>query len=368
MQIEIRLKKLIQDYKLNRRGLEKYLADQIKVHRHTIGKILRNQTSNPSLEVMGKICDWLVNNGVPTHILPGALFGVRSSHFWQAVSDLGSVTIFLGEYHQKTDPSVPALRWISRQDAAVEGQIVQLLSNPASIGVQRVPQIQTRFVHFRYVPGAPSVSEKHFRDDIRSAKKKFNEILSHEDRVYIFIGSQRVNYLTELFISDLFGVESFKPSADTNLPGVPFYTLYREHDVDLPSCLGGKNPPPGDSKNQAAPGLYHRGKKDSWIACPWQAGVSDAGIVITRHDPGTGSLQVALFGFSARGTVAIGTYLIHNADSFWPPYAQVKGKQIGVYVCKFEFVDDLDEEGETLSAKNFEIIPIEERILRQSLS
>jgi hypothetical protein len=39
--------------------------------RHTIGEILRNKAKNPSLNVLDKICGYLIDNGVPFEILPG---------------------------------------------------------------------------------------------------------------------------------------------------------------------------------------------------------------------------------------------------------------------------------------------------------
>ncbi len=79
MQIQIRLQELLEHYDLDDHGVIQRIADYLKLHRHTIRKLYNNQHSNPSLEVLGKVCDWLVHNDVPVETLPQALFGTGAS-------------------------------------------------------------------------------------------------------------------------------------------------------------------------------------------------------------------------------------------------------------------------------------------------
>ena len=108
MEIEIRLKQVLKEHKLDKHGVTKKIASDCGVHRHTIGKLYRNQLSHPSLEVLGKVCKWLMAHDVPGDELPQALFGARPSELWQAITAPGSVTIYLGEYQQVAEPRLDA--------------------------------------------------------------------------------------------------------------------------------------------------------------------------------------------------------------------------------------------------------------------
>ena len=58
-------------------------------------------------------------------------------------------------------------------------------------------------------------------------------------------------------------------------------------------------------------------------------------MVIVYADIGAKVLDVALFGVSGRATAAMATTIVQNAQVFWPPNYQWRGKSLGVYVCKF---------------------------------
>jgi len=259
MLIEMRLKKILRDHGLDRRRITQDIAHGCNVHRHTIGKLYRNQLSNPSLKVLGDLCDWLQSNGVPAAELPHALFGLRPSKLWEAVAGPGKVTLYLGEYQQTVGEMQPML-WISRRDATVAGEIIQKLSRPAGPdGTRRFPTVRTEYV--------------------------------------------------------------------------PFHLCSREKDRAVPSCFGGAENPPG-CKGPFEPGILYLDARGSWVRCPWKPGEEDAGILILTRDPGTESLEMALFGFSGKGTEALGWHLAHGSDEFWPPYVDFKGRQVGVYVCR----------------------------------
>src|SRR5262245_27388901 len=105
MQVEIRLKQILNEYVPERRVSAQQIADDLRVHRHTIGKLYRNQMTNPSLKVLGQLCNWLQENGVPGDILPQALFGTRPAKLWQAVAEPGIVRFYLGMYQQTESPA-----------------------------------------------------------------------------------------------------------------------------------------------------------------------------------------------------------------------------------------------------------------------
>ena len=183
----------------------------------------------------------------------------------------------------------------------------------------------------------------------------------------VLIGSQRVNHLAELLVADLFGCVPFH--ALKRKGQVPFYTIYRDWDRPVPSCFGGRETLPG-SRKHVPPGIYYLDENDNWVDCSWKDNEQDAGIVITHYEPGTQALEMAIFGFSGRGTACLGAELIKNPDAFWPPYASTKdeNRKIGVYLCKFQLDSRAtnDQTTETLYT-SCQVIPLAEDILAKCM-
>ena len=117
MTIEIRVLQLLHDYKIFKHGTEREMAKKCGLHRHTIGKLLRNEAKNPSLSVLDKICGYLIDNGVPSEILPGALLGFKPATIWKSISRLKRVAIYIGMYvHIKKNKQPEALLHILPED------------------------------------------------------------------------------------------------------------------------------------------------------------------------------------------------------------------------------------------------------------
>lgn len=364
MQLEIRLKKILREHNLFRHGIEQRLARDLNVHRHTIGKLCRNQVSNPSLDILGDLCDWLQGHGVPAEDLPQTLLGSRPADLWEAVAGLQSVRVYLGEYHQMAKDG-PTMLWISRRDSIVASELVQILSTPAESGEHR-PTVLLHYVPFRFGWLGAHVTKKQFGKDIVRTREMFTEMRSRGGHsTSILVGSQRVNYLVEHLVADLFGCEPFHPVE--NSPKVPFYLSYRDRDRAVPSCFGGLRNPPG-RRGRRAPGTYYLDDKGKWICCPWISKKEDAGIIITAYDPGTKGVEMAVFGFSGRGTEAIGRQLLHDADPFWEPYAKSRDKKVGVYVCQFKTEAETSADaGEIIHARDFKVVHIEKEVLEKYL-
>ncbi len=365
MKIEICLKKILKDYRLDRRGVVQRIARDLNMNRQTVRKLYHNEAANVSLETIGRICEWLKEKGVPSDILPNAILGRSPSGMWEAIAAPGNVTIYLGEYIQTESPA-PALRWISRRDARVESLIIKSISEYLS-GGQKPATIQTEYVPFRF--GQKSVSERksHFEEDIRRSKRIFDQIQSKLYSSAIVIGSQRVNYLLEHLVAHLFGC---KPFCFMEKAGsrVPIYTVYRKRDYAMPSCFGGLKTPVG-YKGKTAPGVYFRDDNGKWQVFPWITSKQCAGIVITVYEPATRAIQIALFGFSGIGTEMLGTKFVKDQGvPFWPPIASSKGKHFGIYVCHFVLADDsLLDGGNILHPEQAEVVPLSERIIEKYL-
>ncbi len=418
MQIELRLKQFLKLYGLDTHGFRKELAKACKVHRHTIGALLTNEISNPSLKVLSNICRWIlvkkksdIEKGLfDPSILPGALFGSRESKLWLAFGKSRWVTIYLGEYQQahRDLPHVPAHRSVSRRDAEVASMFTGRLSSTSDMGQYR-PSVHTRFIPFHYTWNQPCQEGCEFDKDRDRATRTFDrEILPRNpEESVILLGSQRANYLVECTVANLFGCQPFSPASGP--PVVPFYLCYRDFDRTVRSCFGGDVFPPNfedwnpelyqktcdearkkkqfDKKHPPSiPGTYFlKDKEGPWDLCPWIPAKEDAGIVIiVRRE---GRMEMSVVGFSGSATVALGRHLIEYPWEFWPlrsdpenlteeekesdKYSDkaatttASGLEIGVYVCRVKFEpkdkskrtgDDDDEEDYKASVE--EVIPL----------
>ena len=274
---------------------------------------MNNEGANLTLNVIASLATWLENNGFPSDQLPQALIAPRPSQLWQAVSRTFCVTFMLGE-HNWPEPA-PARHWIHRRDAEVNARFVEKLSGPLPRGA-RAPKIQTRYVPFHRRMDGPAVEPDQFEKDQESAKKILARARRQQRHTLILIGSQLVNYSVEHLVAWLCQCAPFTPPDGARAEAVKFYMLYRETQVDVPSCFGGRVHPGGD-QSTAKPGIYYFENR-TWKLIPCTGNQKqDAGVVITVFDRGTGSVKIVVFGHSGRSTEAMGQLLVQRPEDFW---------------------------------------------------
>lgn len=367
MQIEIRLRALLRKYHLNVHGVQEELAKFCKCHRHSIGKLLRNDAQNPSLETLGKVSEWL-GARIPSEQFPQALFGAKPAKLWSMITEAAKATVYLGEYHEiasDPDTSPGAVRWLSRRDVEVVGALTRAFSTPARTGGHQ-PVMVMKYVPVRYAIHA-NLPKRELKKDIKYSEAVFRQMRrepNHE--VSLVIGSQRVSHVTELLVSDVFHCPPFKPVKGPT-PGAPFHLVFRGRDRIVPSCFGGLKNPPG-RKGRIVPGIYFLGARSQWDHCPWVSRETDGGIVITSYEPSSKSLELALFGFSGRGTEALGRALVDDSEPFWGHEVAANGRLVGVYVCRFNLAERIiPDQGEVTEAKDLEVIPLSRKVLKRFL-
>ena len=372
MKIEIRLKKVLNDHGLDRHGVVQKIATGAKVHRRTIGKLYNNTARNPSLRVLGLVCDWLIRNGVPAASLPHALIGCQPSGLWEAVAQPGLVTLYLGQYEESADGAAVML-WLSRRDSTVAAEIVKELTTPTSrVRRRNPPRMSIQYVPFEFHRLASRINRKHVEGDIKRSESFFRRMVDLRGRSSsIIIGSQRVNYLLEHFVADLFSCKPFEPVSKEIR--VPFHLVYRDRDRAVPSCFGGFDKPLGMT-GPRNPGLHYlhtdEDGKLQWVRCPWKSRHDDAGVVIIcRYDR---AVEMALFGFSGWATESLGRQLLSpgGTSPFWPlTYRAHKGAEIGIYVCVLNCMEEtLVDQGSAVVCRNIKIIPLGESLLDQLIA
>jgi hypothetical protein len=232
------------------------------------------------------------------------------------------------------------------------------------------------YVPFYYTPGVFDVSGDGLTEDKDRASRIFENMRKDKGtgRSTILIGSQRVNYLVEYMVADLFNCVPFVP-ADKE-PKVPFYLCYRKFDRLVPSCFGGQENPPGET-GENGNGTYYLYENFKWQFLEWQRKITDAGIVIIIREADT--VEMAAFGFSGRSTNAICNALLQKYEYFWPENGTgesctviARGKEIGIYICHVEFSEQ-NTKSEDWAYENFEndvvkVIPLNRKVLKKFLN
>jgi len=366
MKVESRLKEVLAEHGLDRHGVILEIAQAVGVNRHTIAKLYNDRSPAVTFTLLSRLCNWLVKNGVPADELPGGLFGAGRAPLWTAIARHGGdVTICLGEYQSTRDGEV-LYRWISRRDSSVAALVVQRLSAGTEGGTPP-PTLGFEYIPFRWSPMDHAVDRQVLAEDIRRTQAVFERVQQGTHaRTTIIIGSQRVNYLLEFFVADLFGCRPFVASSEK--PSVPFFSVYRPSDQNTPSCFGGLENP-FRTKDKTRPGLHYLKDRAQWETCPCVLDRQDAGIVISLKDHRRGSIVLAVFGFSGWATEAIGGQLVLKEDLFWPPAVKLKTREVGVFVCQLtrEASDNTRGDQGHMQPVVCEVIPLGARIIEELL-
>lgn len=366
MDIGIRLKKLLAEHGLDRHGIIQRIAADLDVDRHTIAKLYSNRSPTVSLALMGRLCTWLLSHGVPADELPGLLFSTGRAPLWEAIArQQEEVTLFLGEYLSARQPSL-ASRWIASSDAVVAARVVQQVSMGGSQGAPG-PRIKLAHVPFRYSPADPVAYQQLLTEDITRTGEIFAQLKDRGSAgSTIIIGSQRVNYLLEHFVADLFGCRPFVNASSQS--AVPFFSVYRETDQHTPSCFGGPKHP-FRRQDSHMPGIHYVNAQGHWETCPWVQDRQDAAIVITQREHRRKCITLAAFGFSGRATEAVGEQLVLREHLFWPPATELKTKDVGIYICRFQYPPEKQANPSSASTEavtsRCEVIPLSERTVKR---
>ena len=365
-------------------GRFKKLARAIGVPRKVLAAILENRTKTISLIHLQKICHWLVRQGLVAD-LPGAMFRMAPSDLLTLLSRAGRVTMYVGEYRQPQ--ALPVHRaWVAQADAAVASMFVELLSGSLrsrllSEAAREEPRenprpvsgpVGIRFLQ-QYIPSHITPLEINepnqagVQQAVHDAEICFNAMCRNRtEETHILIGSQRANYLVELFVAELFKLTPF-----AHAPGkLPFYLRIRTPRPHTPeSCFGGTNWML-KRKQKDEYGICYRVEK-KWEICPSIQNVEDAGIVILRREPGRDRTHLAVFGYSGQATMAMGDVFQRDPDVFWTKPQKIKdGVEVSIAVCHLTFqrpdhapnANQPDNVAHPPVLKEYEIIPLPVRV------
>jgi DNA-binding Xre family transcriptional regulator len=338
MRIVIRLRQLLAQHDRDRKGIMKQIADETGISWDVVDRLYHGKARQVYFHVLERLCDWLHRNHMGEG-LPGALFGTEPSGLLSALAAHGELTIYVGEYHEELSHGFTRIS-LSRADDEVGSLVVALLSGAMAPLEKRAPLIQFEKV---YVPSyiasgasGASASKSRSAGPPEAVMRLFRRMRSRQSAsAAVLIGSQRANYLTEVFVADLFGCTPFAPGSGV----VPFHIVWPGGAKPPPaSCFGGPGAP-GSVRDEREPGVYYRTDSGKWAFLPSRRGQRDVGLAIIRQDHARGRIEMAIFGVSGQATSAMGEILRRHPDRLWPaPEPIGRGLDLRMCLCEFASV------------------------------
>ena len=329
-----------------RPGTIKDIVEHTGLDRHQVAALLKNEVKYIPLEALSRLCDYLIDKGKCTaDQLPGALFAVEPEYFWELLAHRGRIELCLGVRRPEQNWLEGA--WVTASDSVLLGVLLngistlggtaEHLTGDAQGELRRISASAPRLEHFHqslvWSPGQAKKDEVMAR--AREVKQHFNSVGA--DRALVCIGSIKSNPVVELVMAEAFGGEPFKTEDDVSDPrqrSCPIFLRYREGDPHPESCCGGVQL--AKSAAGEKPGLYYENADGEWDCCAWDEGESDAAYVFYVHRESQGRLEMAVGGFSGRGTRLLARTLSAHPEWFWPPVYSKHGVQIGAYIAEFK--------------------------------
>ena len=352
MKLNFRLKEILDEHRVNRRGIIKNITDHTSLERHQVATLMANKTRYLSLDTLAQICDYLIqHHRVNPQDLPGILFGKEPDSFWDLFRR-EHLEVCLG-IRRSGDEA-----WVTDSDAFMQGTLLNGISAPG-LAPRRKPQ----FLHQHLVPaphaetGAPELS---------AAKNLYKAFAQQgSNRALVAIGSVKICSISELVVANAFRAEPFERQDSVRRPQdrkCPFLFAYRSDDPKPASCCGGIKL--ARSKPLKKPGIYYEQADGQWIGCPWSK-TADAAIIFYVYRPPVERLEVVLGGFSGRATRGLALALRAWAGKLWPPCYATPQLEIGAFVVKFSFAAEGSAGGS--GQPMVEVIPLPGEVLKRRL-
>jgi len=346
VKIKFRLADVLAQYKLDRRGYKKEIADVMHYGQRKVNELLSGKPVSLCFEKLEQLVTWLVNQGVSPDELPGNLFG--RDDLWDRVRQAVRVQIVLGKTLVPwANDSMSEM--VATHDLEVAAKIVQELTLRSHRSIDLA--FENVGIQYSAKGDVPAEYRAHAVGLFADMRKRQVQD-PPKPSVTFSVASQRKNLMVELLIASCFGCDPFRPPPSGH--PVPFYLMYRDGVPNLPSCFGGRAPP-RISGASPGPGIYYR-TEAGWRFLPNKDSMADAGVVFITFQENTEAMEVALFGFSSAATLAVGRHFFKRTDVFWPPVATLAGRQVGAYICGLNW-----PKGSTDA--DCEVIPLSKKVL-----
>jgi len=351
MRYEFRLAELLGHTpdRRKRPGTIKAIVEYTGLDRHQVASLLKNEAKYIPLDALSRLCDYLVEHGYATaEQLPGALFAVKSEHFWELLARRRKLEICVGV--RRPEPESLDAAWVVASDAVLMGAVLNGVSTLGGTGNLTHSQEGGRDT----VSGPEALKQTlvwspgHTDNEEACAYSKqiHNDFTATSgDKAMICLGSVKSNPVVEMVIADTFHAEPFKSEDDVTTAdqrSVPFFLRYRDSDP-RPACVSaGIRLSKQEPANQ--PGIYYEQADGKWAF----AGGQDTALVFYIYRESLGRLEMVLSGFSGRATRLLAKTLSSRGEAFWPPVYQENYLQIGAYIVQYSSSEEANEPNELL--------------------
>ena len=211
--------------------------------------------------------------------------------------------------------------------------------------------LRSHFIELPSVQGNDEERRAEFKRTQKTARDSFKTLRKDKAvRATFYIGSQRANLHTELFVAERWNATAFEPPQGR----VPFYLRYRDDAPPRPpSCFGGSDEDfPGElPKDQRGEGIYYR-LDGTWrpapVPRPSKRGKHEtAGVVVVTSNESHTHTELAFIGYTGAATQGCCNAVLTNPAAFWPVDRDTRR---AAFLCTFE----ADKSNETNSTQGID--------------
>lgn len=365
-----------------RPGTIKKIVESTGLDRHLVSAILRNEAKSISLEAMGKLCDYLIENQiVAAEDLPGALFGLEAETFWETVAGRKRVEICLG-VRREGESKLSDNAWIVAADSLLLGALLGGVSTASGSKLSgRDPSHETNgdrsdltathldHLEQRLVWSPDKTNEPNVHKLAHEVYDSFRQ--ADADSALVSIGSIKSNPVSELTNARIFGGTPFeyeKNLKDARERKCPIFLRYRDDDPKFGSCCAGVELAKNTKSKQA--GFYYETESGKWECCPWEYQRYDVAAVTYEVREAQARVEMTLGGFSGQSTRWLAKLLNDRAREFWPPAEINDSLRVGAFLVAFEVDPDMEDNHLFLGGsryKNASIIRLADSVIQRRL-
>jgi hypothetical protein len=388
MKVIIRLAEHLGD-SADHRGVAARIELGTGIERHTVAALLRNEAKYVSLEALGRLCEYLVEeHKVDRRLLPGALLGCVPEDFWRMLAGCEQLDFCLGT---RVSRQWPGADYVMATDSRLQGVLLSKVSRsgrasapPQPGGGKPAPQHGTAVAeepadghchpmfHLLRGPSRESTPEDpgaNWAKICRDASQLYYNRACPKRNATLALGSIKVNPLVELMLADAFSTQPFVVQDQVARPkdrGCPIWFRFREGDPKPPSCCGGLRL--AASVTTDKPGIYYENDDGKWEPCLVDER-NDAAFLFYRHRPNRGRVEVACGGFSSRATHCLTENIEAIVAALGEPQFKTENLRVGMYVIRFAFSQGPGERKRHDNERppKTRVVPLSEKVLARRL-
>lgn len=381
MRISIQLGKLVK-HELSKRGLIKRISERTGLERHTVSSLIHGTCKYVSLDALGKICKYLIDEDVlkDPSSLPGSLFGREPDDFVKMLSDCERVEFAVGvragtKGHERA--------FVAASDSHLHGVLLSLIAKF---------EMQARNEKNKPAPGGHEIPEPHqvpspaqgrveeSPEEWEEGKAKAFELENNFEArtgsaALLAVGSGKVNPAIELMVARAFGAEPFESQDEIDEAenrACPLFFRYRlkkdgyKYDDPLPpSCFGGielaSNAPSSE------PGIYVETADGSWVGLPSDGKSHDAAFVFYDYRANEQTLKAVVGGYSGAATFSVATHIDRLVHDLWPPQYDTPERKIGMFAIQIEYSDPPGAAGRSGRESKLKVVRIDDTVMLRRL-